>query len=126
MLQPLQIPKCKWEQISMDFITGLNKTKNGFDSIYVVIDYLSKRGHFIPCTINITGTEVAKLFINNIYKLHGLPKVIISDRVLEITICYVKKGLCISKRKEEFIYTRNRHIGPACAPSIDRGVQNQA
>ena len=80
MLQPLQIPKCKWEQISMDFITGLNKTKNGFDSIYVVIDYLSKRGHFIPCTINITGTEVAKLFINNIYKLHGLPKVIISDR----------------------------------------------
>ena len=64
----------------MDFITGLNKTKNGFDSIYVVIDYLSKRGHFIPCTINITGAEVAKLFINNIYKLHGLPKVIIADR----------------------------------------------
>ena len=49
-----------------------------------------------------------------------------SYQMLEITICYVKKGLCISKRKEEFIYTRNRHIGPACAPSIDRGVQNQA
>ena len=38
----------------------------------------------------------------------------------------MKKGLCILKRKEEFIYTRNRHIGPAFAPSIDRGVQNQA
>ena len=53
---------------------------NDFDSIFVVIDRFTKTAHFIPCNKIVTGEEIAKLFINNIYKYHGLPDDIISDR----------------------------------------------
>ena len=79
-LHPVQVPQTKWSQISMDLISGLPKTQKGYDSIYVIVDYLSKRAHFIPTTTTITGKGLANLFIDNIFKLHGLPKVIISDR----------------------------------------------
>ena len=80
LLQPLQIPSRKWQKISMDFIVHLPVTKRGFDSIWVVVDYLSKRAHFIPTRTNVNAKEVAKLFIENIFKLHGVPDVIVSDR----------------------------------------------
>ena len=51
----------------MDFIVHLPMTKNGFDSIWVVVDYLSKRAHFIPTRTNVNAKEVAKLFIENIF-----------------------------------------------------------
>lgn len=79
-LNPVQIPKVKWQQISMDLITGLPQTTRGYDCIFVVVDYLSKRSHFIPTKTNITGKGLAHLFIENIFKLHGLPQVIVSDR----------------------------------------------
>ena len=79
-LHPIQIPQTKWSQISMDLISGLPKTQKGYDSIYVIVDYLSKRAHFIPTTTTVTGKGLANLFIDNIFKLHGLPKLIISDR----------------------------------------------
>ena len=79
-LHPVQIPQSKWSQISMDLISGLPKTQKGYDSIYVIVDYLSKRAHFIPTTTTITGKGLANLFIDNIFKLRGLPRKIISDR----------------------------------------------
>ena len=78
-LHPIQVPQTKWSQISMDLISGLPKTQKGYDSIYVIVDYLSKRAHFIPTTTSVTGKGLANLFINNVFKLHGLPRVIISD-----------------------------------------------
>ena len=64
----------------MDFITHLPETKRGHTSIYVIVDRLSKMTHIVPTHDNVSGAEVAQLFIDNVVKLHGLPKDIVSDR----------------------------------------------
>lgn len=79
LLHPLPIPDHSWHVISLDFIEGLPKSKS-FDTILVVIDKLTKYAHFIPITHPYTAMSVAQAFLNHIYKLHGLPQVIISDR----------------------------------------------
>lgn len=80
LLQPMPIPRGKWESVGMDFIVGLPCTKAGYDSIMVVIDRLSKMVHLIPTTSTVTAAEVARLFVQNIVRLHGVPKSIVSDR----------------------------------------------
>jgi hypothetical protein len=79
LLRPLSIPKKPWSSISMDFITNLSSSKT-FDSVFVVVDRLTKMAHFMPCNKTIIGEETARLFMDNIYKYHGLPDEIISDR----------------------------------------------
>ena len=79
LLQPLPISKGPWLSLSMDFITDL-PSSNLKDSILVVVDRLTKMAHFIPCNKTITGEETAKLFLENIYRIHGLPNDIVSDR----------------------------------------------
>jgi hypothetical protein len=78
-LRSLQIPDQPWESISMDFIVKLPKSK-GFDSIFVVVDRLTKMAHFIPCNESMSAKELATLFIDNIFRLHGFPTSIVSDR----------------------------------------------
>ena len=78
LLRPLEIPKKPWTSISMDFIVDLPPSK-GFDSIFVVVDRLTKMAHFVPCNKTVTGEETASLFTDNVYKYHGLPNDIISD-----------------------------------------------
>jgi transposase InsO family protein len=63
----------------MDFVVGLPES-DGFDAIWVVVDRLTKQRHFAPCTTTIDATGLADLFLNNVFKLHGLPNSIISDR----------------------------------------------
>jgi hypothetical protein len=79
LLQPLPIPKQKWESISMDFITGLPKVQ-GKDCIYVVVDRLTKYAHFFAISSEYKAPQVAELFFREIFRLHGLPRVIVSDR----------------------------------------------
>eukprot|EP00253_Pinus_taeda_P012641 PITA_12641 len=88
LLQPLPIPEWKWEIISMDFITGLPKTKKGNDSIMVVVDKLSKAAHFIPVQSTYRAPQIAHVFMQNVFRLHGLPKVIISDRDVKFTSAF--------------------------------------
>jgi hypothetical protein len=79
LLQPLPIPEWKWKDISMDFINGLSRTPRGNDSIWVIVDRLTKVAHFIPVCTTYGGDKLARLYIDNILKLHGVPKSIISD-----------------------------------------------
>jgi hypothetical protein len=79
LLQPLPIPDQKWESISMDFITGLPRVQ-GKDCIYVVVDTLTKFAHFYAIPSDYSATQVAELFFREIFRLHGLPKTIVSDR----------------------------------------------
>lgn len=84
LLQPLPIPSKVWQDISMDFIEGLPKAR-GNNVIYVVVDRLSKPLHFIPLKYPHATLEVAQAFMDNIFKLHGMPKSIVSDMDLVFT-----------------------------------------
>jgi hypothetical protein len=79
-LQPISTPEWKWDEIGMDFITGLPKTPKGNDAIWVVVDRLSKVAHFLPVRESIRASQLADLYISRIVSLHGVPKKIISDR----------------------------------------------
>ena len=79
-LQPLEIPQWKWESIAMDFVIGLPRTRSGCDAIWVVVDRLTKSAHFLPIRISCTMEELARMYIKEIVRLHGVPSTIISDR----------------------------------------------
>ena len=87
LFQPLPILEQKWESISMDFITGLPKVQ-GKDCIYVVVDRLTKYAHFFPITSNFKASQVAELFFKEIFRLHGLPRNIVSDRDSRVLISF--------------------------------------
>ncbi|KAM1037554.1 hypothetical protein ACFX2C_032358 [Malus domestica] len=80
LMQPLPIPQWKWENIAMDFVYKLPRTQNCYDSIWVVVDRLTKSAHFIPVREKYSLSRLAKLFISQIVKYHGVPINIISDR----------------------------------------------
>ncbi|WVZ52281.1 hypothetical protein U9M48_003357 [Paspalum notatum var. saurae] len=80
LLQPLKVPEWKWEEITVDFIVGLPRTQKGYNSIWVVVDRLTKVAHFIPVNTTYSGAKLAELYISRIVYLHGVPKRIISDR----------------------------------------------
>ena len=80
LLQPLMIPKWKWENITMDFVVSLPKTAKGHDSIWVIVDRLTKSAHFLPVCTTYTMDRYAQLYIQEIVRLHGVPLSIVSDR----------------------------------------------
>lgn len=81
LLQPLPIPRARWADISMDFISGIPVSPDTrHDCILVVVDRLSKMAHFIPCFKDIDARECAALFVKEIFRLHGMPASIVSDR----------------------------------------------
>lgn len=79
LLQPLPVPDFAWCHISMNFVEGL-PTSNNKDLILVVVDRFTKYSHFIAMKHPITVSSVARAFVDNIFKLHGLPSVIVTDR----------------------------------------------
>jgi hypothetical protein len=79
LLKPLDIPVWKWDDICMDFITGLPRTLKGNDSIWVIVDRLTKVAHFIPVKTTYPVSRLSELYIENILKLHGAPRSIVSD-----------------------------------------------
>jgi hypothetical protein len=79
LLQPLSIPEWKWDDISMDFIMRLPMTARKFDSIWVIVDRLSKFAHFIPVNTNYKIQKYAEIYVAHVLCLHGVPKTIVSD-----------------------------------------------
>src|SRR5258705_8214543 len=84
LLKTLQVPFQRWSSVSLDFITGLPMS-NGFDALLVVVDRLSKMAHYIPTTSDVNSKQLAKLFFDNIFRLHGIPDSIVSDRGTQFT-----------------------------------------
>jgi hypothetical protein len=77
LLQPLQIPQWKWDEIGMDFIVGLPRTHTVYDSIWVVVDRLIKVAHFILVKTTYNSAVLAELYMSRIVCLHGIPKKIV-------------------------------------------------
>jgi hypothetical protein len=74
------VPEWKWEEITMDFIVGLSRTRSGNDSIWAIVDRLTKVAHFIPVKATNFGSQLAELYMLRIVCLHGVPKKIVSNR----------------------------------------------
>jgi len=80
LMQPLFVPEWKWDSISINFVGALSKTVKGFDSIWVVVDQLTKSTHFIPIKTGMSVAKLAEIYIEEVVRLHGIPSSIVSDR----------------------------------------------
>ena len=80
LLNPLSIPQWKWVNITMDFVLGFPLTQQKHDFVWVIVDKIKKSAHFIPVRMNYSMDRLAKLYVEEIVRLHGLPLSIVSDR----------------------------------------------
>jgi len=84
LLEPLEVPMRPWRAISMDFIVRLPKS-DGYTKIWVIVDRFSRMAHFIPLRTEEHIKELALTFVNEIWRLHGLPESIVTDRDTRFT-----------------------------------------
>ena len=77
---PLPIPDRPWQQVSLDLITQLPRSRRGHDAIVVFVDKLTKMVHYVPTTTTVTAPELARLFLREVVRHHGVPESILSDR----------------------------------------------
>jgi len=87
----LEMPERRWGSLATDFIVHLPKTKDGYDAITTWVDRLTRRVHFLKCKTSDTAVDVADAFFANIFKLHGLPDNIVSDRDSKFTSAFWKR-----------------------------------
>ena len=80
LLNPLPIPQWKWDNISMDFVSGFPLTQQKHDSVWVIVDRLTKSAHFILVRMDYSMDRLAELYVDEIVQLHGVPLSIVSDR----------------------------------------------
>jgi hypothetical protein len=87
-IQPLSTPEWKSENICMDFVVGLPYTSLGYNSIWVIVDRLTKSAHFIPVSTTYRVTQYAELYMSHIVRYHSIPKIIISDKGSIFVACF--------------------------------------
>ncbi|GKD63616.1 putative reverse transcriptase domain-containing protein, partial [Tanacetum coccineum] len=88
LLQQPKIPEWKWERIAMDFVTELPRTSSGHDTIWVIVDRLTKFAYFLPMREDFEMDRLARLYQNDIVARHGVPILIISDRDSRFTLMF--------------------------------------
>ena len=101
LLQPLPIPDKPWESIAMDFVFDLPRTQTGNDGIWTIICRFSKQAHFIPVRKKIKPDQMARLFMCNIFKYHGMPQSIVSDRDPRMTSLFWR-GMFVQSMDETY------------------------
>ena len=84
-LQPIRIPEWKWDRITMDFLVGLPLTRRKHDSVWAIVNRLTKSAYFLPVRTDYSLDKLTELYIKEIVRLHGIPISIISDRDLGFT-----------------------------------------
>ncbi|KAF5799614.1 putative nucleotidyltransferase, Ribonuclease H [Helianthus annuus] len=109
--QPLRIPVWKWEELTMDLVTKLPRTKKGHDTIWVIVDRLKKSAHFLPIKEAYSSGKMAETYMNEIISRHGVPVSIVSDRDTRLTSRYWQKF-------HESVGTK-LHISTAYHPQTD-------
>ena len=91
LLNPIPIPQWKWDSITMDFVSSFPLNQRKHDSIWVIIDRLTKSAHFIPARIDYFMDRLAELYVDEIVRLHGVPLSIMSNRDLRFTSRFWKE-----------------------------------
>ncbi|PHJ16740.1 retrotransposon ty3-gypsy subclass [Cystoisospora suis] len=86
LMQPLPIPNVPWDEIAMDSILGLPKTKEGWDAILTIVCRLTKMSHSIPTRHNASAEDIAVLLVREVIQLHGVPRAIVSDRDTDLQV----------------------------------------
>jgi len=89
-LQPLPIPEERWDVISVDFISELPESGR-YDSIMVAVDSAGKRSHFVETVTTVTAAGAVNLYLRNIWKLHGLPRKVVSNRRPQFVAAFMKE-----------------------------------
>ncbi|KAI3716371.1 hypothetical protein L6452_23661 [Arctium lappa] len=87
-LQPLEIPVWKWDEITMDLVTGLPRSPKGHDAIWVIVDRLTKSAYFLPIKETYSLEKLARLYIDEIVTRHGVPSSIVSDMDARFTSAF--------------------------------------
>nr|GEY41182.1 hypothetical protein [Tanacetum cinerariifolium] len=111
LLQQPEIPKWKWENVTMDFMTGLPRTLSGYDSIWVIVDRLTKSAYFLPKKKTDSIEKLAELYLKEIVCRHGVPVSVISDRDSLFTSSWDKHLPLV-----EFSYNNSYHASIKTAP----------
>ena len=80
LLNPIPIPPWKWDNITMDFVSDFSLTQKKHDSVWVIVDRLTKSTHFLPVRLDYSMDRLAEMYVSDIVWLHGIPLSIMSDR----------------------------------------------
>ena len=91
LLNPLPIPQWKWDNITMDFVSGFPLNQRKHDTIWVIVDRLTKSAHFLPIQLDYSMDRLADLYVNEIVILHGIPVSVVSDRDPRFTSRFCKE-----------------------------------
>ncbi|GKA51352.1 putative reverse transcriptase domain-containing protein [Tanacetum coccineum] len=113
LLQQPEITEWKWERIAMDFVTKLPWTSSGHDTIWVIVDRLTKSAHFLPMCKDYKMDMLARLCLNEIVARHGMPISIISDRDSRLML---RGNWDVHLPLVEFSYNNSYHSSVRCAP----------
>ena len=79
LLNPFPIPQWKWDNITMDFVSGFPLTQRKHDAVSVIVDRLTKSAHFLSVRLDYSMDRLAELYVSEIFRLHGIPISIVSD-----------------------------------------------